>query len=82
MSKDTILRKIKNGQKVLLGSYESVGRGFESLPSHQDSSCFYTGYFCFSGTFLHWQARERFGASDPDRQKKNSFNASLPAAEL
>ena len=51
-------RNVKNRIKAL---YESVGRGFESLPSHQENQ--YTLCAGFSFLFARWKGLEQGGGA-------------------
>ena len=64
-------RNVKNRIKAL---YESVGRGFESLPSHQEKPVHVVCWFFFFG------AKEGLNSNDDDRCLRQKQGGVVEAA--
>ena len=66
---------LEDGQNIPFGSYESVGRGFESLPSHQTKKIrtFFqsekgSGFYFLGGSVRGGYSAPRLGPRRPPRQ--------------
>ena len=57
---------------MLFGSYESVGRGFESLPSHQEKPVHVVYWFFFLSA--QWKGLEQGGGAQRRKQSAQCNN--------
>ena len=57
---------------MLFGSYESVGRGFESLPSHQEKPVHVVYWFFFLSA--RWKGLEQGGGAQLRKQSAQCNN--------
>ena len=62
-------RNVKNRIKAL---YESVGRGFESLPSHQEKPVHVV--YCFFFLSVRWKGLEQGGGAQRRKQSAQCNN--------